>query len=149
MFEEACDIFQINFQISTNRSNWSQVPGWWPIKPKRKSVKNLQLQGCWNSGSAVARETVSTCWFSFSNFLIPLIFCTDSLFTREARILAFPVGRLYLKTLDFHEWRTADRVLHLSWCRYCSLGVKNYKSVSLVWIISQFWLIRLSIVRWV
>ena len=49
-----------------------------------------------------------------------------------------------LKTLDFQEWRTADRVLHVSAAG--SLGVKK-KSVSFVWIVSKFWPIILGIVR--
>lgn len=51
-----------------------------------------------------------------------------------------------LKTLDFQEWRTADRVLHVSAAG--SLGVKKKKqSVSFVWIVGEFWPIILGIVR--
>ena len=76
----------------------------WPIRTIQDSFWDEHftwLRKVWNSWSTLSRETVSTGWFSFNNFLIPLIFYTDSLFTREAPVLTFPVGRMYFENTWF------------------------------------------------
>ena len=73
----------------------------------------------WNSGSALTRETG---WF-FSNYLIPLIFCTDSLFTCEAVILAFPVGRMYFKVPISSKFLFSYLILYLT--QWTSAKEKN------------------------